>query len=270
MSVEAKILNESGFPLQIAVQRAVAGSRAEHPFSVKYVEHSWHDPANGGGGFVDLVLAHRDGITKLIVECKRARDANWVFVNDRGHDRTTLLSKCWVTHYDGHSLPTYGWRDLPVDPLTPEALYCATRGMGSYDKATFMERICGELIHSTEGIAAEERDYRPAGKETVRCYFNVVVTTAKLSFATFADPELSLEDGTLASVTAQEVPYLRMRKQFSLRTPLLTPDDYTSGVSVARRKENVVFIVSATHLIEFLKNFEVSEIDLETLIKPKS
>ena len=252
-----KIANDSGFPLQIAVERSVAETTESHGWTVRYVEHAWSNHLDQQSGFIDLVLQDNDKSIFLVVECKRLRQATWVFMHSKGEIAVRRNAKSWVSHYSNGKFKQFGWHDVPLDPACPEAVYCAVRGQSSNDKTTLLERVGGELISATEALTLEEKDFRTPTRPTFRLYYNVIVTTADLKVAKFDPKDVSLADGTLANAEINDVPFVRFRKQLSMRPALLTPHDYMNGVRVAYAKENTVFVVHADALVPFLEQFDV-------------
>lgn len=252
-----RVANDSGFPLQIAVQHAVNSRTAAHGWKVVHTEHAWANTADGKSGFIDLVLRDRDDFAALVIECKRVRNTTWLFLNAKGSVENRRHSKAWTTHFRNGQFNAFGWFDVPVDPATPEAQFCALRGQSTNDKNTFLERIAGELISSTEALALEERDYRQENLERMRMYFNVVVTTAALAVAKFDPTHLSPADGTLADADFIDVPFVRVRKQFSLRPAHLTTADWMRHDDPDYRRENTVFVVRADNLDKFLHEFDI-------------
>ncbi len=257
-----KIANDSGFPLQIAIQQLVGESTGTHGWTVRYVEHAWVNQLDTQSGFIDLVLQDRHRSTFLAVECKRMRESTWVFLHSNGSAKERRHAKSWVTHHFNDQVKCFGWNDVQVDLVTPEAIFCAVRGQSANDKRTLIERIGGELISATEALAQEDLNFRRQNQHIIRFYFNVIVTTAELKVATFSPKDISLDDGTLPAANIQDVPYLRFRKQMSMRGVALTPEDYVNdrgGSSFAYERENTVFVVRAGALAEFLERFEVAE-----------
>jgi hypothetical protein len=252
-----RVANESGFPLQIAVQHAVTLSTNTHGWKVAHTEHAWTNNADGKSGFIDLVLQDRNNFASLVIECKRVRNTTWLFLNTEGSAGNRRHSKAWTNHYRNGGMNAFGWFDVPIDPATPEAQFCVLRGQSANDKNTFLERVAGELISSTEALALEERDYRQENVEHIHMYFNVVVTTAALAVAKFDPAHLSLADGTLAKAEFTEIPFVRVRKQFSLRPALLTPADWMRQDDPDYRRENTVFVVRADKLVDFLHMFDI-------------
>ena len=255
-----KIANDSGFPLQIAVATQVMQSSMSHGWKVRYTEHSWVNRSDHANGFIDLVLQDRHGSTFLVVECKR-KSETWVFMHADGTAKKRRHAKAWASHYADGGMKCFGWADVAPDPDCPEAAFCAVRGQSASDKTTMLERIGGELVCATEALAQEERDFRRANQESIRFYFNVVVTTADLKIATFSPGDISLSDGTLGDAQIEDVPFVRFRKQLSTRETSLGPADVENGIDPAYSKENTIFVVRANKLLEFLRQFELSEVE---------
>lgn len=193
-----KVVNSSGFPLQIALQHAIEEKATA--WRVRHKEHAWSSPNDGTSGFIDLVVQHRQSEDSLVVECKRVQHAAWLFIGHSGSTAERRHCKAWATHYKDAAMKLFGWVDLSVDPPTPEAQFCCLRGQSTNDKNTFLERVAAELVSSTEALALEERDYRSDSQESMRLYFNVVATTASLHFVEFDRTALSLGDGALPPV----------------------------------------------------------------------
>ena len=252
-----RVINSSGFPLQIALQNAV--ETAAPGWKVCHREHAWAHPTNGQSGFIDLVV-QSDTYDAIVVECKRVQDSAWLFLGHSGSAKPEALFKPWATVYPRARPPYFGWADLRIPLQTPQAQFCCVRGQSSNDKNTFLERVAAELVSSTEALAVEERDYRNDTGESCRMYFSVVVTTAKLFFTTFESSSLKLEDGTLESATFEQVPYLRVRKQFSRTETPLTPEDWSRDRDTDVAREHTVFVVEAIHFVKFLKDLQVDRI----------
>jgi hypothetical protein len=248
--------SDSGFPFQIAVAQSIQQGEARHGWRVRHSEHAWLNRADGMSGFIDLVVHDQHDYARMVVECKRVRDTNWVFFNSTGTANARRHCKAWVTHYRGDTFGAFGWHEMPLDPASPEAHFCAVRGQTTNDKNTFLERVAGALISSTEALALQERDYRPQG-ESMRMYFNAVVTTASLKVVTFDPSHLSLHEGVLNDGVVHDVPFVRVRKQFSMRPTQLTQEDWLRHDDPDYRRENTVFVINAAHVNEFLEQFDI-------------
>src|SRR4051812_32541738 len=123
-----RIANDSGFPLQIAVQQSVSATAGAHGWRVLHSEHAWHNSADGQSGFADLVLRDQHDFARVVIECKRVRNATWLFFNSAGTANGRRHCKAWVTHYRNGQFNAFGWHEVPVDPQTSEAQFCAVRG----------------------------------------------------------------------------------------------------------------------------------------------
>lgn len=91
------------------------------------------------------------------------------------------------------------------------------------------------------------------------------MTTAQLYFAAYDKAALNIEDGSLGKAEFHRVPYLRVRKQFSMRPVALAPSDWHRQDDVDYRRENTVFVVEAIHLPEFLRQMNVDDININNL-----
>lgn len=263
MSTDAELLsiaNATGFPLQIALQNAVEANCPD--WCVRHREHAWRNPTDGRSGFIDVVLEHRTTSDSIVIECKRVQESNWLFLGHSGSNAPRRQCKAWATQRRDHGYNHFGWTEVTVDPPTPEAQFCAVRGQSTNDKSTFLERVASELVSSTEALAYEERNRPIESHDRTRLYLNVIVTTAVLQFASFSAGALSLDDGLLSADTQfQEIPSVRVRKQFSMRALPLTEDDWFNSAAVDRKREDTVFVVSARHFVEFLNNLDMMKIE---------
>lgn len=254
-----QVLNGSGFPLQIAIEHLVS-TTTPGGWRMRYSEHAWRSQEDSSqSGFIDLVLQNQYDTAVMVVECKRVRDANWLFLSSTGTARSRAHCKGWVSHYRQDSFKFFGWEDFPVDPQTLEASFCVIRGQDANGRGSMLERIASEVVASTEALALQEKPLHvPPSSRQFRMYFNVIVTTAPLLVAQFEPDTISLAKGTLDEASFTEVPFLRFRKQL---LDAFTPAnllDYQNG-AVAKSRESTVFIVNAGNFSEFLREFEVSD-----------
>jgi hypothetical protein len=258
-----RVINGSGFPLQIALQNAV---EAEAPgWRISHREHAWSNTSDDRSGFIDFVVQNVETSDSVVVECKRVQDASWLFLGHTGSPKATEVFNTWATVFPEARAPYFGWVDLRVPLPTPEAQFCCVRGQTSNDKNTFLERLAAELVSSTEALAAEEREYRDDSRESCRLYFNVIVTTASLHFAEFDKQSLNLHDGILEKATFHQVPYVRVRKQFSTKPRPLSPKDFHSHRDPDTLRENSVFVVEASSFTKFLHELQVLKIDVRAI-----
>lgn len=255
------VINGSGFPLQIAAQHIVEENHVG--WTVVHKEHAWQDD-HGRIGFIDLVLRNENDDC-LVVECKRVQDTAWLFFSDTGQNTLRRHCKAWVTESNAQSTQyRIGWADISLPFETHEAQFCCLRGQSKNDRNTFLERIAGEMVSATRALALEEEGVR-RNSESLRFYFNVLVTTAELYFVSFEKSRLNIDDGTLKDATFHKVPYLRVRKQFAMREFTLGPSDWHNEATVDYRSENTIFVVEAKQLLSFLSCFNTSDIDSRSI-----
>ncbi|MDM0010142.1 hypothetical protein QTI51_37365 [Variovorax sp. J22G73] len=253
-----RVLNESGFPLQIALEHLVR-TTAPGGWRMRYSEHAWRGQSDAQAGFIDLVVQNQYDTAVMVVECKRVYDASWLFLSSQGTARSRAHCKGWVSHCQGNSFKFFGWEDFSVDPQTPEASFCAIRDQDANGRRPMLERIASEVVASTEALALQERSLHiPPSSRLFRMYFNVIVTTAPLLVAHFEPAKISLAEGILEGASFTEVPFLRFRKQLLDASTPAELLDYQNG-AVAGSRESTVFIVNAEHFAEFLREFEVSD-----------
>lgn len=259
-----KVLNDSGFPLQVAVGRSVEATAASHGWRVRYQEHAWFNEGDLSKGFIDLVITDQHDCVNVVVECKRVRHASWLFMHPKGEVSSRRHAKLFATKYVSDALKTCDWADVPIDPACAEAMFCAVRGQAAGDKPTMLERVGGELVSATEAFAQEESDFRPKG-DSVRLYLSVLITTAELKIANFKPDAIALSDGMVPEADFTSVPYVRFRKQLSQRPIALSQSDFENRTRVDYQRENTIFVVRADALIDFLADIDISNAGLRAI-----
>ena len=246
-----KLLNASGFAFQLAIEDAVRNSDVASTWQVTGREHPWQ--IGHSKGFIDLVLT--SGTTHLVLECKRTRDADWLFrMPDAAQMKRSHACVCW-TDTKPHHRALQGWGDTQVYPASPETEFCAVRGQG--EKGTpLLERIAGGLIEATNGLAYQCLELGRQSR-TTHLLLPVIVTSASLHVSQFAPGEVSLESGELGKAEHQRVSHLRFRK--SLAGPEV-PFEYEPETleDLAYGSLRTVFVVEATGLVDWLRSFQTS------------
>ena len=265
-------VDKTGFPLQIALARAVETTRVKHDFAVLYEEHAWKHPNGKDEGFLDLVLEDKRQVVALTIECKRTADADWIFLFPGTATNRTHV-RAWFTTAKRQIVTRFGWADFQCQPATPESAYCVARR--HKDSAIqSLEAVGGELLTATEALADEDLLFMRAKEgDSSRAYFAIVVTTARLQLCQFDPDKVSLVDGTLPDdATFVEVPCIRFRKQLSTARP--KKGDFGSSTArdaLVRSKERTVFVVNAAHFTTFLEAFSFDDDSLrEVIFNPES
>lgn len=254
-----KLVNSSGFLFQLRVEHEILQSFRSHGWQVLTREHAWADAESKVGGFIDLVLENPTNLARIVVECKRPRDANWVFlVPNQMPDDVTRASAQWTSHRvtsDQQLSPMGGWFDFWIIPGSQEAEFCVVRGSGEEDRG-MLERLSGNLLVALDCLAREEQAIRAARKFTSpQIYIPFIVTTAQLEVCRVNPEEISLLDGTIPAGNFEPVPFIRFRKSLTTR---LSPNARPRDLKEANEdRERTVFVVNASELTNVLKQWQV-------------
>jgi hypothetical protein len=184
------LVNNSGFPFQMAVSEVVQKSSRDHGWTLMTGEYPWKNAKGKGEGYADLVLRHVDhDAVRAVVECKRiGGDAKWGFLIPTGKaNNFARMSVFWTAAWN--ALPArQGWMTVDIGPGSSEASFCAI--MGDNDRRTLFERIADDLLPATEAIGLDEMHLmQPLGKDSYasRFYLPVIITNARLFVVEF-DP----------------------------------------------------------------------------------
>src|SRR2546428_6399987 len=216
------LVNASGFLLQLAVEYKIRQSSSRHNWEVLSSEHPWRDPQTGQEGFIDLVVAL--GAYRLVIECKRPQDSDWVFIvpADQKASVARVRSR-WVRGTTEDAIA--GWDDFRWAPPSFESAFCVIRGTGESDRP-MLERLADVLLTSMDSLVDEELKLSKLLTSNLAIYVPMVVTTARLSVIHVNPEDVSLADGKISAVQCEQVPIVRFRK--SLSTVLsdgFSPDD---------------------------------------------
>ena len=250
-----KLINQSGFPLQIAIERLVEDPQNGIPWRVLHREYGWRH-TDGQTGFIDIALEDNTGASVLIVECKRVLEADWLFLEPQpslGHTRNVRL---WATYAAETRNDYCAYYDAESLPESSESMYCVVAGQDQKSRP-MLERIAAEATTSTEALALEERPLALKKRCGLRTYMPVIVTTAKLHLSNFDPGLVSLANGEVASASHSVVPWVRFRKQLSseFAVPPKNPNWGFSDRALAKEKQ--VFIVNVESFAEFLRKWKV-------------
>ncbi len=265
------IVNGSGFVFQLSIMDNIQRTKDKHGWEISAHEHPWRNQSNGNEGYIDIILKRLRGRECLVVECKRTKDASWIFLNpDNGHDEVTLSKCLWsdlresqnaiAEDTKGTSRPVFniisGWDDFAIEPRSPQSEFCAIRGSGENDKP-LLERICGQLLKSIESLSIEEMEitsgHNPVNAACI--YIPVVVTNTQLELCHFDPEKVSMSDGLLPNGNFKTVPFIRFRK--SLTTIVSSSVKATNLTDASKEKERTILIINSNSLSDFLENFQL-------------
>jgi hypothetical protein len=257
----SKIVNASGFLFQLRVEEEVKSISNYCNLEVLAREHPWVDIESGKSGYIDLILA--DGIVRLVIECKRTKDAKWVFLMTKDKSPGGLARYLWISSRDKQEYRS-GWFDLFTNPTSHFSEFCVVRGQGEGD-SPMLERISSTLLDAVECLAVEEvllsSRYGSRGRRYL--YLPVIVTNANLYVCHFGLEEISLIDGKLANGEFEPVPFIRFHKSLTTK---LTQNSAADTIEQANKdKLRTVFVVQANHFKQFLSSWKVQ---LDELNKP--
>jgi hypothetical protein len=255
-----RLVNSSGFPFQLGVADLIRRRIEDPSFRWKLVaqEYPWRSE-DGREGFIDIIIRNTTDNDRMVVECKRTRDANWVFllpkngISDTGpHAKLLYVSLAGGT--SANQMRT-GWHDFYTQPESPISEFCIVRGTGEGQKP-MIESVCGVLLNSIECLTQEESTFAIKTNAGLNCsYIPVIVTNAKLQVCRFKLSSLSYEDGELPDGEFESVPYIRFRKTLSTKSISLTS---AANITYANReRQRTVFVVQSTHLERFLEEWYV-------------
>lgn len=246
------LANSAGYLLQLRVQHEIETSAAAaHGWTVPVIEHYWKHPDTGRHGYIDLVAAEQG--LRLVVECKRVREADWVFLVPSYKTEVARLRCLWTARVQGKP-NRIGWNDFQARTTSYESGFCVVRGHADRDRP-MLERLADDLIPSVEALAFEETAIGDPPPDTHhRIYLPVLLTTARLQVCSYDAAKISLQSGDLPAAEFNEVPYLRFRK--GLQAHVTTGQTPTDLPQASRERERSILVVNSLSLVEFLTKFD--------------
>lgn len=249
-------INDSGFPLQIGLEQQASGVH----WKVVASEFPWLDPLAAEGKrekFIDVVLHGKIALT-LVIECKRARNTDWIFLREPRNKDRSLTRALVVILPAGQQQATRDWvGGLQCLPTSSIGKYCVIRKNGQRSEE-LLERLAAETVRAAEAVADQEISLMKAsGKHLGRVYFPVIVTTAAMyvSEADYADVDLDVGEVSSGSTKYEPVKCVRFVKSFGVGGP---PQAAADIEDLVEQTERCVFVVSASAVLEFLEKLELS------------
>lgn len=250
------IVNASGFLFQLRVEHEIEKTYKDHSWSVVAREHHWIDPESKADGYIDMVL--EKGIMKIVIECKRLREASWVFLIPEDSKEHVHRARLLWTDIKTEQPNLADWHDFQVAPSSSESAFCVVRGHSDKNKP-MLERLCGVVLNSLESLADEESMLKSTPLGIHRVYLPLVVTSAELKMCCFNTVDVDIQKGQLPKSKFQTIPFIRFRKGLTTKIPYGSPPLNLTEANY--KKERTVFIVQATKLSEFLKKFTLNKLD---------
>jgi hypothetical protein len=249
-------VNQSGFPFQTALEALIAGTTTEWRWKVTHTEEAWKNGSDERDGFIDLIIENEPRTTAFIVEAKRTLDASWIFLVPDPKQMDRRHFKAWVT-WSGKT-PYFGWHDVTLTPQTPQSQFCVVRGQDDKN-VSMLERVGSQLVSATEAFAWEDRANADSKPIEMRLYCSVIVTTAPLQICQYDPRAIPLDVGRIQDAVFTEVPVVRFRKQLSTRSIVAPEPGNVRAYGEGSSKEHAVFVVNASHLMDFLEDFDIDD-----------
>jgi hypothetical protein len=262
------LVNNSGFPFQMAVTSQIEQSTPIHRWKVVTEEHPWKHPESSREGFVDQIIRHeQDDVFRAVLECKRVNgDGKWVFLTPAGQkDDCTRLSIFWTCTFPERP-PGRCWLDFDFTPKSPESSFCVLRG--DNNNRTMFENIADGLLPAVESIGLEEAKLSPPSSISMpqtRCFLPIVITNASLYTASFDPGDLDMKSGRLpdGKSSFKEVPLVRFRKSLGTHATLkreIRPDGREDAIAESNRtSQRTILVLNSGSLISSLKDLMLTK-----------
>lgn len=248
-----ELVNASGFLFQLRVEHEIKTAKfdIERRWKVIAREHRWVDNDTGSEGFIDLILSlgYFLGYFRAVLECKRVKEGNWIFLLERNDEYESRSRLLW-TYQTSNQKGSAGFDDFNINPPSAESFFCVVRGTGERD-TPMLERISGILLRSVENFANQELALRKnLLGEPKNLYLPIIVTNANL-FRAYVDPStIDLSTGQIPDTEFKPTQFIRFRKNLSTTHKL---NSNVNNIDDANKLfERTIFIINSKHLIGFL------------------
>ena len=256
------IINDSGYPLQIRIEKWINETKEHHEWRVLVTEHRWINGETKEDGFIDLILENTRKFLKLVIECKRIM-GKWTFLLPTMNPNKEHKVRILRTQYNNLK---YTWEEVPFSPESYEAAYCVMEVNGGKDSRT-LEKLTGELLLSLEYLAVEETDLVKSLQERQNTpnvsyqqqdmyYLPIIVTTATLQKMIFDPSNVDLKSGKISDSHISPIEFIRFRKNLATNIKYERPLSYTLR-DLNRENDRTVFVIQAENFINFLSSIDI-------------
>jgi len=252
------VVNASGFPFQIRVTHLVEATAARKKWTVLVREHPWADERSGESGFLDVVLGRDRDSLRLVIECKRAKDSQWVFIRRDTAPKSVELVRCFVTS-NSREEKVGAWGDCIFAPASVESSFCAVRGDGS-SRTPLLERLSAEVCSATEAFGRQELGIEASTSLPLNTLYVPVIVTNVALFECQVKPEaIDIESGSvnLDDVSFRPIPFIRFRKPLTARHDLSGSGNIQT---VNESAERTVVILGARDLSKSLEDLRLIDV----------
>lgn len=261
MSDPLEILNATGFPFQLSIERLVRKLESEtrdYPWHFWAREFAWSHPHAGEDGFIDLVLVNAGGPEArlrfasrgvIALEAKRfSSDKPLVFLEPTFPSRRdTGLPVLWAARHNNASLVAYFTTHLRAD-----IAFASFAALPDRSGNVSLEKLGTTLLLSSEALAHSFlQDGLFVEPEHPVAFLPLLVTNSKLLVATASEEDLSDPNGKLTSAQTREVPLVAFVK--SMLTPAPEVSDFAPDFwGLPSSRDRALFVASASGLEEVL------------------
>ena len=255
-----KVAGSTGFLLQLQAADEIRGLPPTCNCEVFGEEVPWI-ARDGSTQFIDLIV--KRGPALFVIECKRSRDSEWVFLEGtapsggKRHDGGTPKVKTLWTCNGGS-----GFHNIPAKPNSRVADFCCLPGSGT------LERIAAVAADSTEAFA-ETALSEGLLSQQLYFFYPMNVTNLPLRHATFSDlkvnsdGEIDLEQEARDSQESFSAePWILFRKTLrplSLGSEKPEPPGRSRMRQLMQLSTRHSFVVQTSRLGEFFRLFEPVE-----------
>ncbi len=250
------IVNASGFAFQLRIEQEIRSTGLDAHWQIAAREHRWYDVQDEKEAFIDLVLQH--GIVRMVLECKRVTDAQWIFLVPEEPPLDTEYARLLWTLRDPADHCLVDWHDFSARPHCLQSAFCAVMGKGEKEPP-MLERVSSVLLRSLESLANQELTYKYAGGPSSMeqaVYVPVVVTNATLYSCDFDAAKVDISTGRLPEADFRVLPWVRFRKNLSSTTMSAKP---RQELAIANKlNERTVFVVNSGNFHDFMTQWDMS------------
>src|SRR5687768_3273234 len=112
MKTNEDIVNDSGYPLQIRLEKWVEETRQNHKWRASATEHRWVNSETGEDNYIDLILERESFNLRLVIECKRIV-GSWTFLLPMAQSYDVREARALSIDYQTYK---YVWNTLRISP----------------------------------------------------------------------------------------------------------------------------------------------------------
>ena len=246
------VVNESGYPLQLHLEKLITSSPETRNWRILAKEHRWVNADTKEEGFIDLILEREGLVLKLVIECKRII-GNWIFLLPKNQSMSTREVRILCTDY---GTSKFLWTTKSLYPESNEAQYCVMETGGKRDSRT-LEKLAGENLLSLEYLAMQDADLFKSISDRIGIprqqmfYLPIIVTTANLQTMTFDRTKVDIENGQITESELMPIEFIRFRKNLATNIEYDKPEMFTLDQQ-NQENDRTLFIVQAKSFIKFI------------------